>query len=42
VPLGAGPGYTQGHAGGTAAIQLSIAQMPVHTHGVMAASTRGT
>ena len=31
VPLGTGPGYTQGQAGGATAIQLTLAQMPVHS-----------
>ncbi len=42
VPLGAGPGYTQGQAGGTTAIQLTLAQMPVHSHGAMASNAPGT
>ena len=42
VPLGAGPDYTQGQAGGATAVQLSLAQIPVHSHGAMASNAPGT
>ena len=40
VPLGTGPGYTQGQAGGATAIQLTLAQMPAHSHGAEAVARR--
>ena len=42
APLGAGPGYIQGQAGGAPAVSLTPAQMPAHSHGAMAASGPGT
>ena len=42
APLGAGPGYIQGQAGGAPAVSLTLAQMPAHSHGAMAASGPGT
>ena len=42
VALGAGPGYIQGVAGGAAAVSLTLAQMPAHSHGAMASNAAGT
>jgi microcystin-dependent protein len=42
VPLGVGPGYIQGQAGGAPTVQLTLAQMPAHSHGAMASNGPGT
>lgn len=42
VPLGAGPAYTQGQAGGAPSVQLTLAQIPAHSHGAMASNAPGT
>lgn len=39
VPLGTSPAYPQGQAGGAATHALDAAELPAHTHQVMAAST---
>jgi microcystin-dependent protein len=42
VPLGAGPGYIQGQAGGASTVQLTLPQMPAHSHAAIALNTPGT
>ncbi len=42
VPLGAGPAFPQGQAGGEASVTLSANAMPAHSHLPMASSARGT
>jgi microcystin-dependent protein len=40
--LHAGPGFSLGQVGGLESVQLSINQMPAHTHAVAASSTAGS
>jgi microcystin-dependent protein len=42
VPLGVGPAYAQGQRGGEQLVQLTLVQMPVHTHTPLAANAAGT
>jgi len=42
VPLGMSPSVSQGQRGGQASVQLSVAQMPPHTHTVSVSSASGT
>ncbi|AKU91974.1 phage tail protein [Vulgatibacter incomptus] len=42
VPIHAGNGHVLGERGGSTAVTIQPAQMPVHSHSVAAASRRGT